>query len=91
MCGALVIARSLQRQGNRKLSDLANLRMWLVEHLGVAYRGYLELDPETLEPSAKIAVTIGQNSILGAAHSGACYDGPHGKGGGGIGRSGGCR
>ena len=60
----MVIARSLQRQGNRKLSDLANLRMWLVEHLGVAYRGYLELDPETLEPSAKIAVTIGQNSML---------------------------
>ena len=51
-------------QGNRKLSDLATLRMWLIEHLGVAYRGYLELDPVTLEPSAKIAVTVGQSSLL---------------------------
>lgn len=31
---------------------------------GVAYRGYLELDPVTLEPSAKIAVTVGQSSML---------------------------
>lgn len=58
------IARTLQRQGNRKLSDLATLRIWLIEHLGVAYRGYLELDPATLEPSAKIAVTIGESSLL---------------------------
>src|SRR5699024_10142749 len=28
------------------------------------YRGYLELDPVTLEPSAKIAVTLGQSSLL---------------------------
>lgn len=60
----MTIARTLPRQGNRKLSDLATLRMWLIEHLGVAYRGYLELDPVTLEPSAKIAVTVGQSSLL---------------------------
>lgn len=60
----MVIARTLQRQSNRKLSDLATLRLWLVEHLGVAYRGYLEVDKATLEPSAKIAVTIGSNSLL---------------------------
>ncbi len=60
----MTIARTLQRQGNRKLSDLATLRMWLIEHLGVAYRGYLELDAVTLEPSAKIAVTVGQSSLL---------------------------
>lgn len=60
----MAIARTLQRQGNRKLSDLVTLRMWLIEHLGVAYRGYLELDPVTLEPSAKIAVTVGQSSLL---------------------------
>ena len=60
----MAIARTLQRQGNRKLSDLATLRLWLIEHLGVAYRGYLELDPVTLEPSAKIAVTVGQSSML---------------------------
>lgn len=58
------IARTLQRRGNRKLCDLATLRTWLIEHLGVAYRGFLELDPVTLEPSAKIAVTIGQSSLL---------------------------
>ena len=60
----ITIARTLQRQGNRKLSDLSTLRSWLIEHLGVAYRGYLELDPATLEPSAKIAVTVGQSSLL---------------------------
>lgn len=60
----MAIARTLQRQGNRKLSDLAALRMWVIEHLGIAYRGYLELDLGTLEPSAKIAVTVGQSSIL---------------------------
>ena len=60
----MAIARTLQRQGNRKLSDLVTLRMWLIEHLGVMYRGYLELDPVTLEPSAKIAVTVGQSSLL---------------------------
>ena len=60
----MAIARTLQRQGNRKLSDLVTLRMWLIEHLGVAYRGYLELGPVTLEPSAKIAVTVGQSSLL---------------------------
>src|SRR5699024_7279086 len=28
----MAIARTLQRQGNRKLSDLVTLRMWLIEH-----------------------------------------------------------
>lgn len=60
----ITIARTLQRRGTRKLSDLSTLRLWLLEHLGVAYRGYLELDPITLEPSAKIAITIGHNSVL---------------------------
>ena len=60
----MVIARTAQRQGNRKLSDLATLRVWLAEHLGVAYRGYLELDSQTLEPSAKIAVTVGASTML---------------------------
>ena len=60
----MAIARTAQRQGNRKLSDLATLRMWIIEHLGVAYRGYLELESETLEPIAKIAVTIGASAML---------------------------
>ncbi|HJA25459.1 MAG TPA: ATP-binding protein [Candidatus Fournierella merdigallinarum] len=60
----MTIARTLQRQGNRRLSDLVTLRGWLAEHLGVAYRGYLELDSKTLEPSAKIAVTAAGTGML---------------------------
>ena len=60
----MTIARTLQRQGNRRLSDLVTLRSWLVEHLGVAYRGYLELDSQTQEPGAKIAVTVAGSSLF---------------------------
>lgn len=60
----MAIARTMQRQGNRRGTDLASLSAWLVEHLGVAYRGYLELDSQTLEPSAKIAVTVGDSTVL---------------------------
>ena len=55
---------SLQRNGRLAMSDLATIRSWIVEHLGVTYRGYLEIDPKTLEPSAKIVVTIGQNEVF---------------------------
>lgn len=58
------IARTMQRRAGRKVCDLANLRTWLVEHLGVAYRGYLELDPVTLEPGAKMVVTVGESGLL---------------------------
>lgn len=60
----MAIARTMQRQGNRRGTDLASLSAWLVEHLGVAYRGYLELDSRTLEPSAKIVVTVGGSTVL---------------------------
>lgn len=60
----MTIARTMQRQGNRRLTDLATMRTWLIEHLGVAYRGYLMLDSETLEPSAKIVVTVGDSAVL---------------------------
>lgn len=52
---------TLQRDGQQPLSDLAEIRNWIVEHVGVTYRGYLENDPTTAEPYAKIAVTIGNN------------------------------
>lgn len=42
-------------------SNLSTLRMWLIEHLGVAYRGYLELDPATQDTSARIAISIGND------------------------------
>ena len=38
--------------------DLSALRKWLVEHLGVHYRGYLEQDAETYENSGQIIVSI---------------------------------
>ena len=60
----MTIARTMQRQGNRRLTDLATMRTWLIEHLGVAYRGFLSLDSETLEPSAKIVVTVGDSAVL---------------------------
>ena len=60
----MTIARTMQRQGNRRLTDLATMRTWLIEHLGVAYRGFLSLDGETLEPSAKIVVTVGDSAVL---------------------------
>lgn len=38
--------------------DLAKLRDWLLEHLGVLYRGYLEQDRTTYEDSGSIHVSI---------------------------------
>lgn len=52
---------TLQRDGQAPLSDLAEIRNWIMEHIGVTYRGYLENNPATAEPYAKIAVTIGNN------------------------------
>jgi hypothetical protein len=43
--------------------DLTKLRMWLIEHLGVLYRGYLEQDPETFESTGTIVVSIGNDSL----------------------------
>ena len=43
--------------------NLAILRDWLIEHLGVMYRGYLELDPETNLPSGTITVSIGTDRL----------------------------
>ena len=55
------VARTVQRRSSRRLTDLAALRTLLTEHLGVTYRGYLEQSPVTMDPYAKIAVSIGQN------------------------------
>ncbi len=43
--------------------ELANLREWLIEHLGVLYRGYLEQDPEIHEHTGTIVVSIGNDSL----------------------------
>lgn len=42
--------------------DLALLRQWLIEHLGVLYRGYLEQDEQTYENSGVIVVAIGNGT-----------------------------
>jgi len=44
-------------------TDLNALRDWIVEHLGVAYRGYLAQDEESFETSGVIVVSIGTNSV----------------------------
>jgi hypothetical protein len=38
--------------------DLVRIREWLIEHLGVLYRGYLELDRKTFRSSGVIVVSI---------------------------------
>ena len=53
--------RTVQRRSSVRLTDLAVLRTLLSEHLGVTYRGYLEQNPDTMDPYAKIAVSIGKN------------------------------
>lgn len=57
----LTIAQSVQGRGG-KATDLETLRSWLMEHLGVAYRGFLDLDSRTMEPSAKIIVAVGADA-----------------------------
>lgn len=59
----LAIAQSVQGRGG-KATDLETLRSWLVEHLGVAYRGFLDLDSRTMEPSAKIIAAVGSDAKL---------------------------
>jgi len=44
-------------------TDLATLRTWLIEHLGVFYRGYIEQDPETFDNTGTIVVSIGNDSL----------------------------
>jgi hypothetical protein len=39
-------------------SDIQKLRRWLVEHIGVLYRGYLNLDPKTGEVDGEIRVSL---------------------------------
>ena len=50
-------------KGARTL-NAAVLRRWLLEHLGVAYRGFLEPNAATREPSAKIMLTVAGSTVL---------------------------
>lgn len=53
-------AQTVQGRG-AKANDLQTIRSWLVEHLGVAYRGYLSLDEISNDIKAKISVSIGND------------------------------
>ena len=53
-------AQTVQGRGARA-KDLGIFRTYLLEHLGVAYRGYLSLDEETNETKAKIVISIGND------------------------------
>ena len=55
--------KTVQGQGAPS-ADLATLRTWLIEHLGVAYRGYLGLNPVTQDAFARIVIFIGDNSLV---------------------------
>lgn len=59
---SLSLIRTVQGRGH-PAKDLATLRQWLVEHLGVLYRGYLEQDPETFESSGSITVSIERDRV----------------------------
>jgi len=52
--------QTVQGRGARA-TDLNTLRAWLIEHLGVTYRGYFEMEDDTGEPSGHIYVSIGQD------------------------------
>lgn len=53
----LSFLRTVQGRGG-PTKDLNKLRNWLIEHLGVFYRGYLEQNTETLEIDGAIWVTL---------------------------------
>lgn len=52
--------RTVQGRG-RTTNNLKTLRTWLIEHLGVLYRGYLEQDKVNFEESGTIIVSIGKD------------------------------
>jgi hypothetical protein len=59
---ALRFIQTLQGRG-APAKNLALLREWLIEHLGVLYRGYLEQDEHTFENSGVLVVSIGTDSV----------------------------
>src|SRR5262245_12900854 len=54
--------QTLQGRG-APAKNLSILRDWLIEHLGVLYRGFLEQDEESNENSGVIVVSIGNDSV----------------------------
>lgn len=58
----LSFLQTVQGRG-AKATNLVKLRDWLIEHLGVTYRGYLDLDEHTFDTSGIIVVSIGTDSV----------------------------
>lgn len=58
----LSFVQTVQGRGS-PARDLAALRQWLVEHLGVLYRGYLEQDAETCESAGSITVSVERDRL----------------------------
>lgn len=54
--------RTVQGRGG-PTNDIIKLRKWLVEHLGVFYRGYLTQDPTTFDVDGSIKVSIDKNRL----------------------------
>lgn len=54
--------RTVQGRGG-PTNDIYKLRKWLIEHLGVFYRGYLTQDPKTYEIDGVIRVSIEKNRL----------------------------
>jgi Histidine kinase-, DNA gyrase B-, and HSP90-like ATPase len=54
--------RTVQGRGG-PTNDIFKLRKWLIEHLGVFYRGYLTQDPKTYEIDGVIRVSIDKNRL----------------------------
>lgn len=55
-------AQTVQGRGART-RDLSRFRQYLLEHLGVAYRGYLSLDEEKNDTKARIEISIGNDHL----------------------------
>lgn len=60
------VSRSFARTMTRRINStsLPVLKNWLLEHLGVTYRGFLSQDSITMEPRAKIMITLEEGSVF---------------------------
>ncbi|MDT5271148.1 MAG: hypothetical protein QOH49_3334 [Acidobacteriota bacterium] len=58
----LSLIQTVQGRG-APAKDLNTLREWLLEHLGVLYRGYLLPDRKTYDTDGVIAVSIGNDTV----------------------------
>lgn len=59
----LSFLQSVQGRG-APAHDLMTIRRWLIEHIGVLYRGFLEQNPDTAETDGVIAVSIANDRVV---------------------------